>query len=68
MIYAVVFLVEVLLRLVASGIVQYFCAPGWGWNWLDVFVVTSTWIELLFSIFETWLKQLSAFLQRRELY
>lgn len=52
MVYAVVFLLEVLLRLVASGVTPYFCAPGWGWNWLDVFVVTSTWIELLFSLFE----------------
>lgn len=52
MVYAVVFLLEVLLRLVASGVRRYFCASGWGWNWLDVFVVSSTWIELLFSLFE----------------
>ncbi|CAK9043477.1 Sodium channel protein type 11 subunit alpha (NaN) (Sensory neuron sodium channel 2) (Sodium channel protein type XI subunit alpha) (Voltage-gated sodium channel subunit alpha Nav1.9) [Durusdinium trenchii] len=50
--YAVVFLLEVLLRLVASGVKRYFLYPGWGWNWLDVFVVTSTWVELAVSIFE----------------
>lgn len=52
MAYAVVFLVEVWLRLFASGIRRYFCAPGWSWNWLDVFVVTSTWIEMIFHLFD----------------
>ncbi|CAE7206203.1 CACNA1H, partial [Symbiodinium necroappetens] len=45
-VYAVIFLIEVCLRLLASGPRIYFLAPGWSWNWLDVFVVTSTWVEL----------------------
>lgn len=52
MVYAVVFLLEVLLRLVASGFTRYFFGPGWTWNWLDVFVVTSAWVELLVNLFE----------------
>ncbi|CAE7255992.1 Scn11a, partial [Symbiodinium pilosum] len=51
-VYAVIFLVEVCLRLVASGPGAYFLASGWAWNWLDVFVVTSTWVELGLGFFE----------------
>ena len=51
MVYAVVFLLEVLLRLVASGFARYFFGSGWSWNWLDVFVVTSAWVELLVNLF-----------------
>mmetsp|Transcript_31174 Transcript_31174/g.72005 ORF Transcript_31174/g.72005 Transcript_31174/m.72005 type:complete len:584 (+) Transcript_31174:36-1787(+) len=51
-IYAVIFLLEVCLRLVASGPTIYFCNPGWAWNWLDVFVVCSTWFELLVGFFD----------------
>ena len=51
MVYAVVFLLEVLLRLVASGFSRYIFGSGWSWNWLDVFVVTSTWVELLVNLF-----------------
>ena len=52
MVYAVVFLLEVLLRLMANGFSRYIFGSGWSWNWLDVFVVTSTWIELLVNLFE----------------
>lgn len=34
-IYAVLFAIELILRLVALGCREYFFAPGWGWNWLD---------------------------------
>eukprot|EP00439_Symbiodinium_sp_Y106_P074583 s2192_g14.t1 len=50
-VYAVIFLIEVCLRLLASGPRIYFLAPGWSWNWLDVFVVTSTWVELAVGFF-----------------
>eukprot|EP00439_Symbiodinium_sp_Y106_P072519 s2192_g13.t1 len=50
--YAVVFLLEVCLRLVAFGPRAYFFATSWAWNWLDIFVVTSTWVELLVGLME----------------
>lgn len=52
MVYAVVFLLEVLLRLFASGLYKYLLGQGWAWNWLDVFVVSSTWVELGLSELE----------------
>ena len=50
--YAVIFLLEVCLRLTAFGPRAYFFASSWAWNWLDVFVVTSTWVELLVGLWE----------------
>ena len=52
MFYAVIFLLEVGLRLTAFGPRAYFFASSWAWNWLDVFVVTSTWVELLVGLME----------------
>ncbi|CAE7506229.1 CACNA1F [Symbiodinium natans] len=48
--YAILFTAEVCLRLVAEGVVNYLWAAEWHWNWLDVFVVSSSWIELLIDL------------------
>ncbi|CAJ1382564.1 unnamed protein product [Effrenium voratum] len=46
--YAVVFSVEVCLRLFAEGFWPYvWQSSDWAWNWLDIFVVSSTWAELI---------------------
>ncbi|CAK8995082.1 unnamed protein product [Durusdinium trenchii] len=50
-VYAVVFLVEVVLGLIAFGPRQYFCSRGCLWNWLDVFVVSTSWAELVIVFF-----------------
>ncbi|OLP96190.1 Sodium channel protein [Symbiodinium microadriaticum] len=44
--YAVLFTVEVLLRLLGEGFWDFFFSSSWTWNWLDVFVVISSWAEL----------------------
>lgn len=44
--YAVLFTVEVGLRLLADGFWTYFCSSEWAWNLLDAFIVSSSWIEL----------------------
>lgn len=49
-VYAVLFTVEVCLHLMAEGIRGFVCAEDWTWNWLDVFVVTSSWVELLVDL------------------
>ena len=46
-IYATLFTVEVLLRFIADGIWSYLLSREWMWNWLDVFVVVSSWTELI---------------------
>ena len=50
LIYAVLFTVEVGLRLLADGFFKYFCASEWAWNLLDVFIVSSSWIELIIDV------------------
>ena len=49
-VYAVLFTVEVGLRLLADGFWKYFCASEWAWNLLDVFIVSSSWIELIIDV------------------
>ncbi|CAE7670095.1 Cacna1h, partial [Symbiodinium pilosum] len=49
-IYAVLFTVEVCLRIVAEGMASYLWSSEWHWNWLDVFVVSSSWIELVIDL------------------
>ncbi|CAE7670060.1 Scn11a [Symbiodinium pilosum] len=48
--YSVLFTLEALLHLMAVGFTAYICGPSWAWNWLDIFVVTSSWIELAVDI------------------
>jgi len=50
LVYAVLFTAEVCLRLAAEGLVSYLWSSEWHWNWLDVFVVSSSWIELMIDI------------------
>eukprot|EP00438_Fugacium_kawagutii_P028214 Skav200383 [mRNA] locus=scaffold2518:413221:416712:- [translate_table: standard] len=47
--YAIIFTVEVLLRAFAAGsLCEYLWASKpWAWNWLDVFVVVSSWAEMV---------------------
>ncbi|CAE7670084.1 Scn11a [Symbiodinium pilosum] len=45
--YSLLFTVEVCLRLTADGCRKYIWESlDWAWNWLDVFVVLSSWVEL----------------------
>ncbi|CAK9079418.1 unnamed protein product [Durusdinium trenchii] len=46
--YAAIFSVEAGMRLVACGLYRYvWASQDWAWNWLDVFVVISSWLELI---------------------
>ncbi|OLQ08794.1 tRNA pseudouridine synthase A [Symbiodinium microadriaticum] len=47
--YAILFFVEVVLRLCADGFTSFFCSRPWLWNLLDVFVVVSSVFELVYS-------------------
>lgn len=49
-VYAVLFTFEVCLHLAAEGVINYFWCEDWAWNWLDTFVVTSSWIELIIDL------------------
>eukprot|EP00438_Fugacium_kawagutii_P016075 Skav230585 [mRNA] locus=scaffold1455:70645:71435:- [translate_table: standard] len=54
-IYAVLFAIELILRLLALGPRDYFFAPGFGWNWLDdawqiAVVVTSSWVNIIIEL------------------
>jgi len=48
--YAILFTFEVCLRLIADGLKEYLWSTEWHWNWLDVFVVSSSWIELVIDV------------------
>ncbi|CAE7864888.1 Cacna1c [Symbiodinium microadriaticum] len=48
--YSVLFTLEAVLHFVAVGPSAYICGSSWAWNWLDLFVVTSSWIELAVDI------------------
>jgi len=49
-IYALLFSVEMFIRICAVGPLSYFCSSGCGWNWLDVLVVVPAWVELAISL------------------
>eukprot|EP00438_Fugacium_kawagutii_P028212 Skav200381 [mRNA] locus=scaffold2518:404385:405540:- [translate_table: standard] len=36
-----------MIQLVALGCREYIWGHSWAWNWLDLFVVTSSWVELV---------------------
>lgn len=48
-IFAILFVVEVSLRVWAFGCKMFFCGPGRGWNMFDAIVVTLSAIEVTFS-------------------
>ena len=50
LVYAVLFTVEVCLHLMANGFRHYLWSEDWAWNWLDAFVVVSSWVELLIDL------------------
>jgi len=49
-IYAILFSVEMFIRICAVGPMGYFCSTGAGWNWMDVLVVVPAWVELAISL------------------
>lgn len=49
-IYALLFSVEMFIRICAVGPLSYFWSSGCGWNWLDVLVVVPAWVELAISL------------------
>ncbi|CAE6911260.1 putative tubulin--tyrosine ligase C12B10.04 [Symbiodinium microadriaticum] len=50
LVYTLIFLSEVLLKLCAFGPREFFCSVNWGWNWFDVFVVTSAVFECFVEV------------------
>ncbi|CAE7240222.1 CACNA1H [Symbiodinium natans] len=50
LIYASLFSVEMLIRLVASGPKTYLFGHSCAWNWLDIFVVVPAWIEITMDV------------------
>ena len=49
--YATLFTIEVFLCLVAAGPASYvWLSDDYAWNWLDVFVVFASWVELIISM------------------
>lgn len=52
-VYAVLFTMEVMLRLLGSGCSMFiWSSHDWAWNCLDLFVVVSSWVELLLHSLE----------------
>eukprot|EP00435_Cladocopium_sp_Y103_P011969 s2829_g3.t1 len=50
--YAAVFSIEAGMRLFSQGPIGYVWQHSdWAWNWLDMFVVISSWMELLVDLF-----------------
>lgn len=45
--YAILFTLEMLLRVIAVGCWSYIVGKDWKWNWLDLFVVVSSWFEIV---------------------
>eukprot|EP00439_Symbiodinium_sp_Y106_P000179 s9226_g1.t1 len=50
--YAVLFTMEMLIRLTATGPHGFLCGPDFAWNWLDTFIVFPAWIELVVDFVE----------------
>ena len=48
--YAIIFTMEVVLRLVAAGLPEYLCGLDWAWNWLDMSVVISSWTVIALDV------------------
>jgi len=42
-VYATLFTLEAFMQLVSGGCRAYIWGPSWAWNWLDIFVVSSSW-------------------------
>lgn len=40
-VFCACFTVELIMRLVVSGVVEFFTHEGWAWNWFDCLVVTT---------------------------
>ncbi|CAJ1426573.1 unnamed protein product [Effrenium voratum] len=51
--YAILFTVEMLIRMVADGPRRYVAGPEWMWNWLDVLVVIPAWLELIVDFIDS---------------
>lgn len=49
-VYATLFTLEAFMQLVAGGCRAYIWGPSWAWNWLDIFVVSSSWVELVVDL------------------
>jgi len=50
LIYALLFTLEVVLRVMAWGCRTLLWGQDWHWNWLDLFVVISSWVEFAFDL------------------
>lgn len=50
LIYACLFALELLLRLISDGPRRYALGRGWAWNWLDVLVVSAAWIDIILEV------------------
>lgn len=45
--YACLFSIELVMRLYAVGFRAYICDEGWAWNWLDLTVVSTSWVDII---------------------
>eukprot|EP00930_Biecheleria_cincta_P015297 TRINITY_DN12805_c0_g1_i2.p1 TRINITY_DN12805_c0_g1~~TRINITY_DN12805_c0_g1_i2.p1 ORF type:complete len:604 (-),score=90.82 TRINITY_DN12805_c0_g1_i2:30-1790(-) len=52
-VYAIIFTIELGLRILEAGIKDFLCSSQWAWSWLDTFVVLFSLIELGASIFSS---------------
>ena len=52
-VYATLFTLEAFMQLVSGGCRAYIWGPSWAWNWLDIFVVSSSWVELVVDLIST---------------
>ena len=51
--YAILFAVELLLRLLTLGLREYFVGAGWAWNWMDAVIVVSSWVDIIIEMMES---------------
>eukprot|EP00437_Effrenium_voratum_P028819 CAMPEP_0181406536 /NCGR_PEP_ID=MMETSP1110-20121109/5322_1 /TAXON_ID=174948 /ORGANISM="Symbiodinium sp., Strain CCMP421" /LENGTH=504 /DNA_ID=CAMNT_0023528951 /DNA_START=33 /DNA_END=1543 /DNA_ORIENTATION=+ len=48
--FASLFTIECALQIFAFGLRSFLTGPSWAWNWLDILVVISSWIELILDL------------------
>lgn len=50
LVYAVLFILEIILRIFTSGIRGYICSSDWAWHLLDIFVSTSAVLDVASTV------------------
>ena len=52
-VYAVLFALELLMRVAAVGCREYLFGSGWAWNLMDVVVVSASWLDIILDLVGT---------------